>query len=303
MIPFRAALAITAVGFSQVAAQTQPARPDSAVVVNPTSAAQAVSLGVKLLGIYDSKTGSWIDHATVRDTLGNEVTSTRNGIAPLNALSPLVGVYLVEVRKEGYAPRRLRIPADSGSEFMIGLEPNPLGDVARLPAVVTTDRAALQRDPGLSDGFFHRCELGATCIGRKDLDLRPSEKLAEMLGTKKGIHRDCSSPYGAGSAKGARDIRNNAADYYPGCTIMMLAPTTTGGSPYCTPTYYLNGIEWQPQHGGGGSAQNQLDDVVNPTTISGIEVYLTEDVKPARYEKPPVNGMRCGSVVIWTRKV
>ena len=291
------------VGFTQLAAQTRPVKPDPAVTVNPTSAAQAVSLGVKLLGIYDVKTGAWIDRATVRDTLGNEVTSTRNGVAPLNALSPLVGVYLVEVRKEGYSPRHLRLPADSGSEFMVGLEPNPLGNVARLPAVVTTDRAALQRDPGLSDGFFHRCELGATCIGRKDLDMRPSEKLAEMLGTKKGIHRDCSAAYAFGPIKGSRDVRSGAADYYPGCGIMMLAPTTSGGSPYCAPTYYLNGIEWQPQHGGGGSAQKQLDDVVNPTTISGIEVYLTEDPKPARYEKPPVNGMRCGAVVIWTRKV
>ena len=113
---------------------------------------EAVALGVKLLGISDRNTGEWIERAIVRDTLGHELLSSKLGMVALNALAPVVGAYLLEVRKAGYLTQRVRIP-EKTAEFMIALEPDAVGAM-KLPAVVIEARVSLKSDPGLADGFF-----------------------------------------------------------------------------------------------------------------------------------------------------
>jgi hypothetical protein len=270
------------------------------MVARPTSAREAVALGVKLLGIYDRSTGQWIERAVVRDTLGHELLSSKSGLVALNALAPVLGAYLLEVRKPGYQTLRVRIQ-ENAAEFMIALEPDTV-TAATLPAVVTEARMSLEADPGLADGFFRRCEAGVKCVGRRDLDLHPTAGLPDLLARVNGIHVQCAVPMPVNKMKtGPRDIRNNSLDYVNECGVRMVKSLPDANNPYCAPTYFLNGIPWNPETGIGDS-QAQLSKVLAPASINGIEVYLPNDRKPARFETPPLKATpRCGAVVIWTR--
>lgn len=245
---------------------------------------------LRLLGVYDAVTGDWIQRATVRDTLGVETQTSRAGVAALNVLTPIAGFYLLEIRKEGYQPRRIRILADSVKEFMIALSPNPLGNAAQLPAMIVTERQRLTDDPGERRGFFDRCQMkGVSCIGRAIMDKRPTAYLAQLLSQTDGIHRQC--------AMRRRGLVFNPAqqpDVDPatveGCMIEM---RSTAGV-LCTPTYIVNGFEWPPL---GQSVQTLIDRHFPPRLIEGIEVYPANGPRPQRFESPS----GCGIIVIWTR--
>ncbi len=261
---------------------------DSVVPPQP-SLAQVKAMGLKLLGVLDDSTGAWVADATVRDTVGNEVRTTRNGLAALNNLAAVYGFYFLEIRKEGYAPRRIKLRADSASEFMVALTPRALGDATALPAVVTTAAARLDRDDGQRDGFIRRCELGAKCIGRRELDLHPTQKLADLLSNTRGIHRTCTS---------AARLRGSPVDDVPICLVEMFESLPTDvRHPYCAPNYFVDGILWNPRTGNGNS-QAQLDRALDTSRIASMEVYLANEPTPARFVVP---GSKCGAIVIWTR--
>jgi len=61
---------------------------------------------VPLLGVYDARSGEPIAGAVVRDTLGTEAVTTKDGVVALNFISPVGPFYLIEVRKPGYRPTR-----------------------------------------------------------------------------------------------------------------------------------------------------------------------------------------------------
>jgi hypothetical protein len=248
---------------------------------------------LRLIGVLDAKTGDWINRAVIHDTLGNETLTTRFGVATLNVLTPIAGFYLLEIRKEGYVPRRVRLRADTSYEIMFALEPNPLGAATRLPAVVTSERQRLQEDAGDRNGFFERCQTKTVqCVGRVELDKDPTGALYNMLHMKDGIHSACmASDHGPVWTPPAKV---NYSDEISGCAIMM----RNGAPPpsYCTPTFFVDGFEWLPLD---GRSQAQIDQFLPPKRIEGIEVYLPNQPHPPRFS-PPVFGT-CGAIVIWTR--
>ena len=267
------------------------------VFLSPSAHAQADTGRVeplRLIGVLDAKTGDWINRATVRDTLGTETQTTRYGVATLNVLTPIAGFYLLEIRKEGYTPRRVRLRADTTYQIMFTLEPNPLGEATQLPAVVTTAAKQLQADAGQLSGFVERCQIvSVQCLGRADLDKRPTGNLDAVLAMKTGLHRDCRGKPQR-TRVGMRDDNPPFDDDLTGCLVQMRAasPPPT----YCTPTYFVDGYEWFPF---GGPAQGQIDKYYPPQRIAGIEVYLTNEPIPPRFSTSFFTG--CGAVVIWTR--
>lgn len=256
---------------------------DSAMTV-----AQVETAGIKLLGVFDAASGEWIHGAVVRDTLGNQAVTTDIGVAALTALSPVLHMYMLEIRKEGYAPAHFKLRADTASEFLVSLEPNPLGHARTLPTVVTTALQTLERDPGLREGFFTRCQMASTaCVGRKDLDLRPTEPLEDLVANTHGITIKCPT---------TRRPTDDAT-----CLIKMVTfPPEPGPKEavveglYCTPTFFLNGTEWSPLSGG---SQQQLNQFLVPANIDGIEIYLSGEARPVRWSIP---SSHCGAIVIWT---
>jgi hypothetical protein len=251
----------------------QPAGDTTAT--KPMTVAEAVAAGMKLLGVFDAETGAWISGAVVRDTLGNVTSTSSIGVAALNGLAPVIGQYMLEIRKEGYAPEHFKLGADSAAEFLVSLRPNPLGTATALPAVITVaPRTLLDRDAGEREGFFQRCATNLIdCVGRKDLDVHPTSPIGMLLMSKKGITVRCPL----------------------GWTCETLMPSTyptgpTGGS-LCDPTFFLNGMRWD-------NGQPDLDNLLSAPSISGVEIYLAGSPIPARFYDPLSN---CGVIVIWTR--
>ena len=248
---------------------------------------------LRLIGVLDAKTGDWIDRAVLRDTLGNETFTTRFGVATLNVLTPIAGFYLLEIRKEGYSPRRVRLRADTSYQVLFALDPNPLGNATQLPAMVTTERQRLQNDAGERRGFFERCQIHTVqCLGRVELDKDPTGTLYNMLHMKDGIHPACQATDHGPVWTPTPEMKYD--DEIFGCLITM-----RNASPppeYCTPTYFVDGFEWQPL---AGRPQAQIDQFLPPQRIEGIEVYLANQPHPPRFSPPPFGG--CGAIVIWTR--
>jgi hypothetical protein len=249
---------------------------------------------LRLIGVLDAKTGDWINRAIVRDTLGTETQTTRYGVATLNVLTPIAGFYLLEIRKEGYIPRRVRLRADTSYQLMFALQPNPLGDATQLPAVVTTARQRLERDPGEYSGFFDRCQVKSVqCVGLGDIDRRPTANLDVMLANKAGLHRECRQK--ARRTTGRKGQASAFDEDVGSCIIMM--HTASPPPTYCVPTYFVDGYEWFPVD---GAPQGEIDKYFPPLRIAGIEVYLTKEPVPPRFETLAFPG--CGTIVIWTRR-
>jgi hypothetical protein len=154
---------------------------------------------------------------------------------------------------------------------------------------VTTAAQSLERDPGLREGFFARCQMGSTaCVGRKDLDLRPTEQLSELVANVPGITRTCTTTH-------RPTINGRRPPPLTGCVIKMLSfPTLPMPADYCIPTFFLNGTEWTPMALPG---QQELDQFVVPANTDGIEIYLSGQPRPLRWTVP---SSVCGAIVIWT---
>jgi hypothetical protein len=273
---------------------------DTSMMARPVTAARAEASGVKLLGVFDATTGDWISGATVRDTLGDEVATSALGIAALNVLSPLANQYMLEIRKQGYAPAHFKLRADTAAEFLVSLEPNPLGGTLLATTVVTAERK-LVADPGLREGFIYRCGTGLlSCVGRADLDKHKTGYLDNFLDHVDGVERDCTALSDRTELAG-RNAGAPPPAVHPGgsaasgsCPVRMIA--LAGFSHLCSPTFFVNGFEWSKL---GGVSQSDLDQMLSAATIDGIEVYLPGHPAPQRFDSGALTG--CGSVVIWTR--
>jgi hypothetical protein len=260
----------------------------SDTVTGPRTVHDAEAAGIKMLGLYDVGDGHWIAGATIRDTLGNEAVTSRIGIAALNALTPIAGYYLLEIRKPGYSPRWIRLRDDTTSEILTALAPNPLGGTLLAPTVVTAEKK-LAYDDGQRAGFIYRCQTGLiSCVGRAVLDKHTTGNLDTFLDHVDGINRMC--------------MAKTIAQLNPQPGKQPLGPAPAAGScPIrmdggCIPNYVVNGFDWAPL---GEDAQAELDQYLNSATIDGMEVYLPDHPVPKRFDPKPFSG--CGVIVIWMR--
>lgn len=288
------ALAILAAPFHSRTAAAQGGA-DTAVIVKPASASEAAALGLKLIGVFDGNTGAWIARAVVRDTLGHETITSDIGVATLNALTPVAGFFVLEIGKPGYEPTRLRVRGDTTTQVLVALQPH---SAATLAPVVTTAKRRMELDPGASEGFFDRCQLGAACVGPAEIARHPTARLAELLAQTPGVHRNCTdrgSANGFGvDVLGGRQTRSSVTDVST-CKITM---SRVGSPPICQPYYFVNGLFWNPKTG-NGDAQTQVDKAVDYSRVTGIEVYLTDQPKPPKFDVRI--GGECGAIVIWMR--
>lgn len=255
----------------------------------PHSVTEAEAGGLKLLGLYDANDGHWIAGAAIRDTLGNETTTSSIGVAVINRLRPIAGYYLVEIRKPGYSPRSIRFRMDTTSEILLPLAPNPLGEGGTLAPVIVTAKRRLEQDAGAKAGFIYRCQTGlVACVGRAELDRHPAGGLDALLSHVDGVKRTCiKQSTGPTFSAAPGGFQASTA-----CLVQMTPPVGVT----CTPTYFVNGFEWDAL---GKDAQADLDQFLNHSNIDGIEVYLPMAPVPPRFAAPPYND--CGTVVIWTR--
>lgn len=295
---------LAAVSAPTAGAQSTPPAPAEPVVV--TTAREATALGIRLIAVMDDSTGAWLENVVIRDTLGHEVRTSKTGLATLNLLSEVYGYYILEARREGYEPRRLKLRADTAKEVMVSLKPRRLSAATGLPAVVVTERASLRLNDGAREGFAQRCDMGARCVGPAEIDRHPTQPIADLLAATDGIHRMCTGSNSIGpdpnamwekQLKSSRALRTNALDEVPTCRIEMLESLPKNvAHPYCVPNFLINGIPLPDSATDTG--QTYIDKFFTGEKIAGIEVYPANEPAPARFV---ISGSTCGTIVIWTR--
>jgi len=90
---------------------------------------------------------------------------------------------------------------------------------------------------------------------------------------------------------GVPGIRLIPRDNMAGSGYVPMMRAGAGSRGFCLPDVYLDGIP-QP-------AADEIDNIIMPFDIEGIEVYRSASEVPARYTTASSN---CGVILLWTRK-
>src|SRR5690349_8155407 len=82
------------------------------------------------------------------------------------------------------------------------------------------------------------------------------------------------------------------------CGHIAMKPTVSPPA-YCLPTFFVDGIEWNPKMGAPVDLTpgSPAGAPYTPTNVKGVEVYPSERNRPLRFTGDPT----CGAVVIWTK--
>ena len=224
----------------------------------------------RIIGVYDGRSGALIEGADVTDVIsGNHVLTTVTGTAPLNFVVYQGDLALIEVRKIGFQPVKVILHRSDTTSITLVLERTAV----ELPAVVTTEKYRLDMDKGLRGGFARRCsEPHVVCFGEDSLSVRATSTIADVL-KRSGLRVKCTGP-------GTRTGRNLSL---PLCTVLDCV-------------WFVDGFRLDP------SAQSfvayaDIEKLLGPTQLSGIEVYKLPGPVPMKYLDPLAG---C-SVVLWTR--
>ncbi len=235
----------------------------------------------RIIGVFDAQSGQPLPGVQVRDAFsGTYATTTATGTARLDFVTFRGAGAFVELHKLGYQPKQLLVSRGDTTPITEILEPVPT-----LAPVVTTERYRIDRDAGHWDGFAQRCQSkSVTCYGPDDLDKKQSANIADVIVRADGI---TITPCGSGRARGA-----------PCGTVSM--HSTMIPPAYCTPTFFVDGFEWDP-HAGPAidlTPGKPAAAPFTPTNVKAIEVYPPEKPRPMRFQG---GDSKCGVVVLWTK--
>lgn len=245
------------------------------------STAQAVRGQSVIEGVtLDEATGVPLGGAYVALALENGVTVVAAVVTSANGKfrirGPEPGRYFVFVTRIGYG-RLMRGPVEvrvgERVELELRLKPEPV----ELDSVVAA--AAPGARPTLLDfaGFNDRKKLGiGRFITRADIAQRNPRELNDVFRVVPGVHL---VPTGTGRLdivlRGGRVRRGVSRQY-------------------CYPAVFIDGVRTPA----GGRQPTDLNEIVPPEDVEGIEIYLGPS------EAPPIfggTGSACGVVVVWTR--
>jgi hypothetical protein len=133
---------------------------------------------LRIIGVYDSRTGSPIPGVEVRDAFsGSFVVTSTTGTARLDFVTFKGIAAFVELRKLGYEPKQILVNKGDTTSVTEVLEP-----IAQLAPVVTTEAYRIDHDAGRWDGFETRCQSkSVTCIRNDELEKHATSNLADLL--------------------------------------------------------------------------------------------------------------------------
>jgi hypothetical protein len=239
-----------------------------------------------LLGVFDDR--GPVDSAEVLDLVSNTTVRTpRTGTITLGWQGRLKDSSAIRVRKIGYTDTLLVLGPRDTLDITLVLRRT----ATALPTVTTTAKFDLIRDDGQRSGIGQRCaEKRVSCVGQADLMDHPSAKILDFLMKTDGVLMSCKGT--------APRLTGGAQALGSGGSASACSATMHGiGGGQCVPTYFLDGMEWQPM---GGSALAQLQNFLDAGSIQAIEVYRSEQSRPPRFEGDPRK--LCGSIVIWSSR-
>lgn len=234
----------------------------------------------RVIGVFDAEAGTPLEGVQIVDAFsGTYAVTTQTGTARLDFLTYRGAAAFVELRKLGYEPKQIVVSRADTVPITETME-----RLTILPQVTATAKYRIDRDPGRWDGFEERCRAASgTCIRSDDLARQPAANMADFLTRAPGV------TMGACSVVRGRNTE---------CGHIAMKPTVSPPA-YCLPTFFVDGIEWNPKMGPpvdltpGRAAEGPY----TPTNVKAVEVYPPERIRPLRFTGDPM----CGAIVIWTK--
>lgn len=236
--------------------------------------------------VIDSMLGLPLTAADVVVNGLNVAVTDSDGAFWLPSLQLLWGSNLLEFRKLGYTPKQAEVwTSTEDAELDIEIELMPLA--LRMPEVVVEgDRTTYHY--GRMRGFIRRSRTGlGHYITRQNIVEEQPLVVSDLLRSVPGV---AVSPTSGGSV------------------VEILRRTTLAGD--CKPTILVDGIRLNDvkaqemrftDSDGAGIRQGRdlnIDDLVDPVDVEGIEVYTGPATTPAELSMLDAG---CGVIVIWTR--
>jgi hypothetical protein len=215
-----------------------------------------------MTGVVRTKDGRPLANAKVL-VPGTDVTgqTTESGTFALSGLP--AGTYSVEVRALGYTPKRVPVDLSSRRPAQVAVTlDNRINTLATVS--VSADRTKHQQDV---TGFTERAKKGGfgKFITQEDIEKRAAMTATDILRTTPGL----------------TIVPNGSFGY----SIL--------GRGQCTPAVYVDGMVVM-------DGASELDNLVRPTDIMGVEVYTGAAGTPPQFSGAGSNG--CGVVAVWTKR-
>jgi hypothetical protein len=246
-----------------VAAEAPPAGAGTGGRAQPDSTAPRVARGTaRVAGIVRDPGGRPLRGA--RSFVWGAAANATTGEAGTFALDGLpAGTRTLEVRAVGYEPRRVVVDLVGGRAAAV--------DVRMARVVPTLDRVVVMGKASPRDRRLHEF-----------LDRRQRNPFGRFI---TGADLERMNPL----------LLSDALRTTPGLRVV---PTGNFGNVVlgrgnCLPAVFLDGMPVQ-------DGARELDQLVPPQQVGGIEVYNTIGGIPAQYSGLAANG--CGVVLIWTRR-
>jgi hypothetical protein len=213
-------------------------------------------------GVVRTKDGQPLSGAKII-VPGTEVTgqTTESGSFALAGLP--AGTYSVEVRALGYTPKRVPVNLSSRRPAQVAVTlDNRINTLANV--VVQGDRTKHLED---LTGFTERAKKGGfgRFITQEDIEKRAAMTATDVLRTTPGLSI----------------VPNGSFGY----SIL--------GRGQCVPAVYVDGMKVM-------DGASELDNLVRPTEIMGVEVYTGAAGTPPQFAGAGSNG--CGVVAVWTKR-
>jgi hypothetical protein len=215
--------------------------------------------------VSSDETGAPLQGAEVRDSVsGAHGVTGDDGRVTLREMIPAGPVYLIEVRKVGFQPLRMRVPAsdlDADGAIVLAALVAATPGVTTLPTLVTTAEATIPRSKAMQ-GFDAR---------RKSVALRgkfvsPEELRAKFAG----------------------------ADINEVFLVKGTIPIARG----CSVVYFVNGVRWSA----GRSGQRPDGIPAQANAYEAIEFYPSAYMAPADVIGEMIFSHTCGIYVLWLRE-
>ncbi len=254
-----------------------------AVTVMTLPMADGAALGAQepplrvISGAVTDSGGNYIPYATLQ--VGREFGALTDTRGRFELRIPPGIVAKIDVRRIGFLPAHVELPPGSDTTLVIRL--------AGLALPLAAQRIEAARVRTLeSRGFYARMA-----------ERQQGSNSGEFVTPEEIEQRNASRPTQLLDAHHGVLVRRSGS-----CNIMVRcwAPFGPDG---CMATIYLDGVRLNPLGEATSSFRRQvepiyLDDLINPSTIAGIEIYARGVRAPAHYQA--LNG-NCAIVLIWTR--
>lgn len=195
---------------------------------------------------------------------GTGLTATANADGMFTLANLPLGTHTLLSRKVGYVPdeRSIDLLADGATRA----EPSLVTIKALLDTVKIVGKRVFNSDHG---GFAKRQQSGlGKFFGPDDIDKMHPLETSDVFRRVLSVH-----------------VEQQGFD-----KVLRMRGLTKGS---CAPAVFVDGFQYR------SFTASDLDNMVKPDVVSGIEIYTSSASAPAQFSNPFSD---CGSIVIWTKR-